>query len=390
MRPRLIVVESANDAILVMNVPTALASATEAAQAVAAVAREHFKRVFRPKPVFAVWIGQDATAASTFESAGIPSFENESDAVRGFMHLVRYREVIDGLMETPPSLPSEFSPDVATGRSIVQNAVKAGPRWLDPLEVAKLLGAYSIPITPAVFARNADEASAAAAPWLAQGQAIAAKILSVDIVHKSDVGGVRLNLTHVGAVREAVAEILARAHTLQPQARISGVTIHPMILRPKARELIAGIADDPTFGPVVVFGRGGTAVEVINDKALALPPLDLKLALDLISRTRVSRILKAYRDVPSADEHAVRLVLVKLSQLAVDVPEIRELDINPFLADENGVVAVDARVRVAAETAPQRACGHSRFAVRPYPKEWERSFALKSAARSSSAQCGPR
>src|SRR5215216_1665868 len=123
MRPRLIVVESANDAILVMNVPTALASATEAAQAVAAVAREHFKRVFRPKPVFAVWVGQDATAASTFESAGIPSFGNESDAVRGFMHLVRYREVIDGLMETPPSLPLEFSPDVAMARHIVQDVV---------------------------------------------------------------------------------------------------------------------------------------------------------------------------------------------------------------------------------------------------------------------------
>ena len=127
-----------------------------------------------------------------------------------------------------------------------------------------------------------------------------------------------------------------------------------MVRRPKARELIAGLADDPTFGPVVVFGRGGTAVEVINDKSLALPPLDLKLAEMLIARTQVSRILKAYRDVPAADERAIRLVLVKLSQLAADVPEIRELDINPFLADENGVIAVDARVRVAAETAPQR------------------------------------
>ena len=147
--------------------------------------------------------------------------------------------------------------------------------------------------------------------------------------------------------------------------------------RPKARELIAGLADDPTFGPVVVFGRGGTAVEVIDDKSLALPPLDLKLAEMLIARTRVSRILKAYRDVPAADERAIRLVLVKLSQLAADLPEIRELDINPFLADQNGVIAVDARVRVAPETATRRGQGHPRFAVRPYPKEWERSFALR-------------
>ena len=128
-----------------------------------------------------------------------------------------------------------------------------------------------------------------------------AKILSPDIVHKSEVGGVRLNLTSERAVREAVADILARARAAKPDARITGVTLHPMILRPKARELIAGIADDPTFGPVIVFGRGGTAVEVIDDKALALPPLDLKLARDLIARTRVSRVLKAYRDVPAAD-----------------------------------------------------------------------------------------
>src|SRR6185295_12714025 len=119
-----------------------------------------------------------------------------------------------------------------------------------------------------------------------------------------------------------------------------GVTIHRMIVRPKARELIAGIADDPTFGPVVVFGRGGTAVEVIDDKALALPPLDLRMAHELIARTRVSRVLKAYRDVPAVDESAIALILVKLAQLAADLPEVRELDLNPVLADEHGVIAV--------------------------------------------------
>jgi acetyltransferase len=150
-----------------------------------------------------------------------------------------------------------------------------------------------------------------------------------------------------------------------------------MIVRPLARELIAGVADDPTFGPVVVFGRGGTAVEVINDKALALPPLDLKLAQDLISRTRVSRVLKAYRDVPATDEAAVALVLVKLAQLVADVPEIREIDLNPLLSDNSGVIAVDARITVAPlEKAGRRLPGHPRFAIRPYPKEWERSCHL--------------
>jgi acetyltransferase len=151
-----------------------------------------------------------------------------------------------------------------------------------------------------------------------------------------------------------------------------------MILRPKARELIAGIADDPTFGPVVVFGCGGTGVEVINDKALALPPLDLTMARELIARTRVARLLKAYRDVPAADENAIALMVVKLAQLAADLPELRELDLNPVLANEEGAIAVDARVAIApVERTGRGMRGHPRFAIRPYPKEWERRAALR-------------
>jgi acetyltransferase len=152
-----------------------------------------------------------------------------------------------------------------------------------------------------------------------------------------------------------------------------------MIARPGARELIAGLADDATFGPVVVFGHGGTAVEVINDKALALPPLDLRLAHDLIERTRVSRILRRYRDVPEADTTAIALVLVKLAQLAADVPEVRELDLNPLLADEAGVIALDARVAVARtdiRAGKPPLSTQSRLSIRPYPKQWERPARL--------------
>jgi acetyltransferase len=367
-----------NDAILVMNVPTALASSEAAARSVATAARAHRDTFIRPKPFFAAWVGTSDAVTPIFEAAGIPSYATESDAVRGFMHLVHYREALEALMATPPSLPQDFKPDVATARAVVENAVQEGRTWLDPLEVTRLLAAYSIPLTPAVLARNADEAAAAAAPFLAEGSGVVAKILSPDIVHKSEVGGVRLNLTSEGAVREAVAGILARARAARPDARITGVTLHPMVVRPKARELIAGIADDPTFGPVIVFGRGGTAVEVIGDKALALPPLDLELARNLIGRTRVSRVLKAYRDVPAADTDAVALILVKLAQLAADLPELRELDLNPVLADQSGVIAVDARVAVAPLESPRRGpAGHPRFAIRPYPKEWERRAALR-------------
>ena len=173
-------------------------------------------------------------------------------------------------------------------------------------------------------AATPDAAAAAAAPFLSKGEAVVVKIHSRDIVHKSEVDGVRLNLTSAAAVRDAAATIINSARKAMPQARIAGVTVQPMIIRPKARELIAGIADDATFGPVIVFGRGGTAVEVINDKALSLPPLDLNLARDLIARTRVSRILGAYRNVPAAKHDEVALTLVKLAQLAADLPEVRE------------------------------------------------------------------
>jgi acetyltransferase len=367
-----------NDAVLVMNVPTALASATGAAQAVVEVANKHRGRMIAPKPAFAVWVGGSSAAAETFERAGIPDYATESEAVGGFMHLVRYRDALDALMATPPSLPADFSPDLAAARSVIEGALAAGDTWLDPVAATRLLAAYAIPVAPAVLARDADEAAAVAAPLLRDGSTVVAKILSPDIVHKSEVGGVRLNLTSEPAVREAVAQILARAREMMPQARVTGVTIHPMILRPKARELIAGIADDPTFGPVIVFGRGGTAVEVINDKALALPPLDLELAHDLMARTRVSRILKAYRDVKAVDETAVALVLVKLAQLAADFPQVREVDLNPFLADESGLIAVDTRVAVAPlDVSRPGPSGHPRFAIRPYPKQWERHLALQ-------------
>jgi acetyltransferase len=359
-----------NDAVLTMNVPTALASASEAADAVVKTVVTERARRIRPKPVLAVWVGENQAAATAFETAAIPHFGDETDAVRGFMHIVRYREAIDVLMETPPSVSAEFTAETEAARAVIARAVSDGREWLDPLEIGALFAAYGIPIVPALFARDAMEAIAVAGPYLARNEAVVAKVLSPDIVHKSEVGGVRLNLTNAHAVGEAVNDILVRARAARPDARIRGVTIHPMIVKPKAQELIIGIADDPTFGPVVAFGCGGTAVEVIDDKALALPPLDLKLAHDLIFRTRISKVLAGYRNVPAADLEAIALMLVKVAQLAADFAEIRGLDINPLLADHDGVIAVDARV--AVKPAERPAATNPRFAVRPYPIQWER------------------
>lgn len=374
-----VLADDANDAVLVLHVPI-LRAASAVAEAVAETVRRDRAGGYRRKPVFAAWLGRDGAADAAFERAGLPHYASEAEAVRGFMHLVGYREAQDTLMETPDSLPTDFAPDTAGARAVVAGAMAEGRRWLNPIEVNRLLRAYDIPVAPVTLAADAEEAVALASPILDAGGTVAVKVLSPDIVHKSDVGGVRLDLTGPEAVREAALDLVDRARRIRPNARIAGLIVQPMVRRPKARELIAGLADDFTFGPVVVFGQGGTAVELINDKSLALPPLDLKLAGDLVARTQVSRILDAYRDQPAADRRGVELVLVKVAQMAADLPELRELDINPLLADAEGVIAVDARATIAplqsAGSRGRTGRGSSRLAVRPYPVEWERGIRL--------------
>ena len=364
-----------NDALLVVNVPTAFTSPREAADALVDVLGRRSGAAAR-KPVFAVWLAGDAGAHAVLQAARVPSYATETEAVHGFMHLVRYREAQQALMETPPSLPRDFAVDAAAARTLVQQAIAAGATQLDPQTTARVLEAYGIPLAPPLAARDPDAAVALAAPTLDAGQTVAVKIDSPDIAHKTAVDGVRLNLASLQAVRDAAGEVLRIARERRPDARLRGVTVQPMVHRPDARELIAAIADDPVFGPVVVFGRGGTAVRVVDDLALALPPLDLRLAHELIARTRVSRRLKEHRNTSAADERGVALVLVKLAQLAADVPEIRQMSLNPLLADAAGVVAVDARIIAGPVEELHKGRGHPRFAIFPYPSEWERTIEL--------------
>ena len=374
--------DTSNDAILVMNVQTAIASAEDIATTVTGMVRKYREQRYKAaKPVLAAWVGAEEKIGDMLSSAGIPNYPTEDDAVRGFMYLVRHREAVTALAQVPPAMPSDFEPDIDAARSIVATALADGRRWLDPVEIKRLLEAYGISMVPTFAAADAEQAVAHASTLFAQGATVVLKIMSRDIVHKSDVGGVVLNLTTPEAVRVATADIIARAKALRPEARISGVIVQAMVVRPKARELILGLADDPTFGTVVVFGRGGTAVEIINDKALALPPLDMQLARGLIERTRVSRLLRGYRDVPAVKEDAVEMVLVKIAQMAADIPEIRELDINPLLADENGVLAVDARIAVGKVERKFAGSGPANFAVRPYPTQWQRRIEVKDGWR---------
>jgi len=272
-------------------------------------------------------------------------------------------------METPPSVPEAFTPDSARARGVIEAAVAAGRQWLTEPEAKQVLAAYGVPVVVSRVASTAQQAAAVAAEI---GAPVALKILSDDITHKSDVGGVVLDLAGPAAVREAAIAMIERINKQLPDAVLSGFTVAPMIHRPGAYELILGVSTDPQFGPVVLFGHGGTAAELINDKALGLPPLNMHLASEVIERTRIGRLLQGYRDRPPANLNAIAMSLIRIAQLASDFAEIIELDINPLLADEYGVMALDARVKVQAALAPAVA----RLSIRPYPKELEENVIL--------------
>ena len=366
--------DEAVDAVLALNAPVAPADPLDCARAVVDAHRDA-----RTKPVLAAWIGAGESAAAIFAAAGVPSFATEQDAVVGFLHLTRHARLIKELMATPPSIDDGDPPDVAAAEAIIAGALAENRSWLEPDEVTRLLALFRIPTLELVIAPDAEAAVAAARVQFEAGRTVALKIVSPEVPHKSDVGGVELDLANEGAVRSAAERMAERLRRLRPQARLAGFMVQPMAHRAKARELIAGFATDACFGPVIVFGRGGTAAELIADTHVALPPLDLASAEGLIARTRVSRILAAYRDVPAADRRAIATVLVALGKMASELPQIRELDLNPILADANGAVAVDARIALEPEPARRR-----RPAIRPYPSAWttrldlgDRSFSVR-------------
>ncbi len=354
-----------SDVLLILNCPTAIAPSVKTAAAVIEAVRKS------ERPVLASWIGeQDARdARSLLAAAQIPSYETPEQAVRGFMHLVRYRRNQEILIQTPPSVPEQFVVDLDGAQTAVAAALGEGRSLLQGPEAQAILKAFAIPTVESIIATNGAEAMDAQRRI---GRPVVLKIRSPDISHKSDVGGVALNLETPSDVAAALAAMREHIERIKPEARIEGFTIEPMVTRAGAHELILGLSEDATFGPVILFGSGGVSVEVVADRAIALPPLNMSLARELMARTRIYRLLQGYRDQPAADLDAIALTLVKLSQIAVDLPEVAELDINPLLADAKGVLAVDSRIRLKATSKP----GASRLAIRPYPRRLEEPFPM--------------
>jgi acetyltransferase len=348
------------DAVLLIQAPTAIVNSEDIAAACAPIARD------AKCAVLSCWLGDKtvARAQAIFHAAGVAHYGTPEAAVDAFRQLITYRRNQTLLMQTPTHC--DFDPDRTAARTVVAAALAAGRSMLSEHEAKALLDAYRIPV---VSTRLAATPEAAADCARVLNTPVVLKIDSPDITHKSDVGGVALDLATPDAVRAAAQAMLQTVAQKQPNARITGFTVQPMVRRPHAHELIAGAATDSLFGPVVLFGQGGTAVEVIADRAVALPPLNRVLAADLVARTRVAKLLAGYRDRPRADHDTIYGVLEKISVLLADIPEVTELDINPLLADESGVLALDARVAVS----PTKLKGDDRFAIRPYPRELEES-----------------
>jgi len=362
------------DALLVMACPTALASALASAAAVATtVSRLNSGTAGGAKPVLTSWLGEHdaAPARSLLRRAGIATYDTPTDAVQSLAYLTQYGQAQRALARTPRDLPNEFTVDAATARTLLAGVARDGRTTLTEPEAKAVLSAFGIPVAETRVASKLEDVGAVASELLLRHEAVAVKLLSRDVTHKSDVGGVVLNVRSAAAAKDAAKSILERLEARAPNARTDGFSIEAMANRQNAYELIVGVNEDAQFGPVILFGAGGTAVEVIGDTAIALPPLDLILANDLINQTRIARLLVGYRDRAPADLDALTLTLVRVSQMIVDCPEITALDINPLLVDDKGVLALDARIVVHPSRSDEKA-PNERLSIRPYPSKWEK------------------
>lgn len=351
-------------AVLFIHAPTAIVPSADIARAVAVM----------PKPLtgrlFSSWLGGQgvAEARDVFSQAGIAGFATPEDAVKAFGMLRAYHRNQEELIEAPPADASPLgaaaaSMDIKAARQVIRDVLDQGRELLTEPEAKAVLQACGVPVASTRTVAADPQMAASVADEI--GYPVVLKILSPEISHKSDVGGVVLGLDHRDAVVEAARSMLERVARLRPDARRVGLTVQRQVRRRHGQELIIGSAVDPVFGPVILFGQGGTAVELVADRAIALPPLNEPLARSLVARTRVSRLLRGWRDVPPADLESVHRTLIQVSQMLADLPELAEIDINPLIASPEGVVALDARIRVTA----QNAGGAARFAIRPYPAE---------------------
>ena len=348
------------DGLLVILTPQAMIDPTRTADELKA------HGTIAGKPVLASWMGGDevAAGASILNHAGIPAFPCPDTAARAFNNMWRYSHNLRSLYETPALADDENGVDHAGVEDLIASVLAAGRTLLTEAESKQLLGLYRIPVVPTRVATTEEQAVALAEEL---GYPAVLKLDSWTITHKTNVGGVQLNLTDAGAVRHAYRAIEESVRRRIGAEHFPGVTVQPMI-QLEGSELIIGSSPDPQLGPVLLFGAGGTLVELLRDRALGLPPLNTTLARRMMETTRIFQVLKGARGCPPVDLGALERLLVRFSRLVIEQPRIKEIDINPLLATPERLIALDARVvlhpaEVDADQLP-------RPAICPYPTQY--------------------
>lgn len=357
------------DGVLVILAPQGISDAAEVASILVEAAKQ------ANKPVLAAWMGESEVeqGRKILENGNIPAYRFPESAVDVFLKMWAHERNLQIHNETPPSIPSRFEPDRARVRRLIDTALEEGRDSLTEVESKEVLDAYQIPI-PQVLRANTEAGVRKAVKQL--GFPLVMKLEADNLFHKTEIGGVVLDLRTEKEALQNFRQMMERVQRLKPQLKVHGVLLEPMIK--KRYELIIGAHKDPIFGPVLVFGLGGVAVEVFHDRNVGLPPLNMALAMRLMENTRVFKLLKGYRSMPGVDLSSIQFVLYKFAYLVMDFPEIREADINPFAADEHGGIALDAAIRLDTrkDAMPNRPYGH--LVISPYPEQYQSTITLRS------------
>ena len=355
------------DGVLTILTPQAMTKPLEAANAVIELSNQY------SKPLLACWMGgaQVEESRSAFNQARKPNFRTPEPAVEIFSFLSAYYRNQKLLMQMPGSLSHHLEPDVEGARMIIEGALQDRRKVLSEMESKALLSAFHIPVAQTLVAHSPNEALLIAQQL---GYPVVMKINSPEITHKTDAGGIRLNLASAQAVRGAYHDIIESVNHNRPDARIDGISIEPMVVKPNGRELMVGVTNDPIFGPIITFGAGGTAVEILKDRSVTLPPLNGFLVKDLIQGTRIAKMLDAFRHMPPVNQEALESVLLRVSEMVCELPMLMEMDINPLIVDENGALAADARVVV--EYRPPNPDRYAHMAIYPYPTHLVKTMQL--------------
>jgi len=370
--------DSQVDGVLVIHSPKAGCDATGVAQALAD---------FKPhlsKPLLTCWMGDASVgeARTALNAAAIPTFRTPEAAVGAFGNIASFYQNQQLLQQTPPPLSALAKPDVEGARLLIEGVLAERRKVLTEMESKALLAAFHIPVTQTVLARSANEAMMIATQL---GYPVALKIDSPDISHKSDVDGVALNVMNAVGVRDTYNDMVQLVARQMPDARIHGVTVQNMARHKRGREVCIGLVTDEPFGPVIAFGAGGTMIELINDRAMELPPLNQFLARQLIDRSRVSETLGEWRGASAVDMDALERVLMRVSEMVCELPQLREMDINPIIVDASGAVAVDARIVIdsASPAGSGRGPEYQHLAILPYPARYEQVWPLRGGGQTT-------